>query len=1713
MGDYLSCHDDKISIFENTSSTTVKTKSDLNAAAPQPEEIKKLVTLFEQRKYPEGEELARSLTVRFPEHGFGWKVLGVLLKLEGRLEEAISAMRRAVILQPDDYVALSNLGHALRSAGRLVEAEESYRAALALKEDSAEAHGNLGIVLNEQGRFSESETSYRRALDLNPDYVEVYYNLGNTLLAQRRLPEAETSYLQALKCKPDFVDAFNNLGNLLKEQGRITEAEACIQKALSLRPNSAEAYNNLGSIFSLQGRLAEAEETLNLALDLRPDFAEAYNNLGMNFYYQGRFDKAVTCYRRAISLKSDFSAAYNNLGMILRCQGQWAESEAHYRHALELNPDFAEAYNNLGINFHKQGRLSEAAACFYKAINLKSEFVEAYTNLGMTLQGQGYLAESEALYRYVLEIKPEYVKAFSNLLFVLNYHPDKNSEEIYKEYKKFNSQFGLPRHIEWQPHKNDRTISRRLKIGYVSGDFCNHSVRHFLEPLIANHDKAKVEVYAYAENAVEDEVTGRYKKYMDHWVPTMGMSDIELTDRIRLDSIDVLVDLSGHTDKNRLEVFARKPAPVSVSWLGYGYTTGLTAIDYFLTDTSIVPPGSEGVFAETPWRLDTPAAVYRPAEGMGEVSPLPAKIRKYITFGSLSRAIRINHRTIRVWAEIMKQVKGSHLVINSGDFRDRAMQDELAAKFVAQDIGRERLEISCNSPPWDVLRGLDIGLDCFPHNSGTTLTESLYMGIPFVTLAGRPSVGRIGSSILEGVGHPEWIARTEDEYVELAVNLAADLSKLESLRTHLRAEMECGPWMSEQAFACKVEEAYKEMFAKWCQGVPATIRKEGFETQETLDLSYDIILQKAVAHHQAGQFQEAERLYLDLLHSQPNHATINYNLGVLAVQMKRPAAGLPYFEVALDANPEDGAYWLSYIDALDQVGQSESARQILEVAKQAGLQGDEVDALAARLVQIPEKNAKTNRKQASYRLNEKTSKNKKKKTKSEKITGGKQRLAEPSTHEINAMVSSFTEGDFEKAEKSARAMVMRYPRHGFAWKILGPILSNKGQPGEALLAARKAATLLPGDYSTHYNLGIILYNQRKYLEAESCYRRALQLNPNYAEAYNNLGNALRAQKNYVEAETNVLRALELNPNLVEANNILANIVSEQGRFKEAEHLYRHALNLRGNDPELLSNLGNVLKDQGWFAEAERYYRMALSLKTDSAEILSNLGLILKEKDQIPEAEECCRRALKLDPKLAEAHNNLGLVLARQSRYREAEDHYRHALELKPNYAEAYCNLAPVLGHQNRIVEAEFCCRRALECKTDFLQAYNNLLFLINYDPDKSGEEIFEEYKKFNSQFGLPYHKEWQPHKNDRTFNRRLKIGYVSGDFYKHSVRHFLEPLVANHDKAKVEVFAYAAIVVEDEVTERYKKYMDHWVSTVGMSDIELSERIRLDSIDILIDLSGHTEKNRLGVFARKPAPISVSWLGYGCTTGLTSIDYFLTDTAIAPIGSEGVFSETPWRLATPAAVYRPAEDMGEVSPLPAQERGYITFGTLTRAIRINHRTIRIWVEILQRVPGSHLVINSGNFKDPAMQTWLTDKFVAQGIDRARLEIGCNSPPWDVLRGLDIGLDCFPHNSGTTLFENLYMGVPFITLAGRPSVGRLGACVLEGVGHREWIAETEEEYVERAVALAADLPRLASLRAGLRAEMGSGPLMDEPAFVRKVEAAYRQMFAKWCKEQQ
>jgi protein O-GlcNAc transferase len=607
-------------------------------------------------------------------------------------------------------------------------------------------------------------------------------------------------------------------GQAAEARDEFDEAERLYRRAVAADDASADAHMNLGNVLNAKGQGPAAVESYERAISINPEHASAHYNLGLALLYRGDNARVVELFRTAVRLRAAFPQAWVGLALALEAQRDFEGAIESYRNAVLVKPDFVEAHRNLGLIYLQRGQVKAADESYRKALLIDPGDPETYLGLASVLQEQGDIDAAIETCRKALDVDPNHVAGRSNLLFALNYHPDKSAEAIFGEYLEYDDRIGLPQRASWRAHDNDRNAARRLKVGYVSPDFNHHPVRHFLEPLLANHDKAAVEVYAYAELTQEDAVTARYRAFVDHWIPSTGLSDVALAARIRDDEIDVLVDLAGHTTNNRLGAFAKKPAPVSMSWLGYGYTTGLSAIDYFLTDSATAPQGSEGLFAERPWHVATPAYAYRPADGMGPVSTLPWARRGHVTFGTLTRAVRINHRSIRVWSDILKRVEGSRLVVNSKNYLDAGMRSSLAERFAANGIGADRLEIGFHSPPWDVLRGMDIGLDCFPHNSGTTLFESLFMGVPFITLAGRPSVGRLGGSILQGVGHPELIARSEDEYIDIAVALASDLPKLAALRAGLRAQMQASALMDEPGFARKVEAAYREMFSRWAAG-------------------------------------------------------------------------------------------------------------------------------------------------------------------------------------------------------------------------------------------------------------------------------------------------------------------------------------------------------------------------------------------------------------------------------------------------------------------------------------------------------------------------------------------------------------------------------------------------------------------------------------------------------------------------------------------------------------------------------------------------------------------------------------------------------------------------------------------------------------------------------------------------------------------------------
>ena len=546
-----------------------------------------------------------------------------------------------------------------------------------------------------------------------------------------------------------------------------------------------------------------------------------YNILGMAYAKIEKFDNAIENYQIALNLNPQYHLTFYNIGILYHEKKEFEKAIFYYKKAIEHFPNYLNALYNLGFVYKQKGQFVKAAKLFKTIISKEPKYFNAYRCLSEIFCEYGDFKTGEKNLRTSFEklieekkITPNSLDHFSHIFFGLNYNPDYSAEQIYSYYKQFDQKFSFPSQKHWQPFPQIKKNKPKLKIGYVSPDFKNHSMKNYLKPALKNHNQKKFEIYAFAELTKEDHVTKQYKSYVDHWIPTRNLTDQQMVQKIRDMEIDILVDLAGHTNGNRLGVFARKPAPVSLYWcLGSGYTTGLSSIDYFLTNKVLAPNGSEHLFSEKLYYLPQYHAIWDPdSNQMGDVGTLPALEKGYITFGTLTRAIRINDRVIKVWAEILKSVKNSKLVINSDDFDHYKTKRILISKFNELNIDRNRLEIGFQSPPWDTMRQIDIALDCFPHNSGTTLTEHLYMGNPFITYSNRIGVGKIGAGILTALGREEWIAYSEQEYVDKAVTLATDKEKLTTIRSSLRKEMEISPIMDHKGFVKKLEKVYKQMW-------------------------------------------------------------------------------------------------------------------------------------------------------------------------------------------------------------------------------------------------------------------------------------------------------------------------------------------------------------------------------------------------------------------------------------------------------------------------------------------------------------------------------------------------------------------------------------------------------------------------------------------------------------------------------------------------------------------------------------------------------------------------------------------------------------------------------------------------------------------------------------------------------------------------------------
>lgn len=669
-----------------------------------------------------------------------------------------------------------------------------------------------------------------------------------------------------------------------------------------------------------------------------------------------------------------------------------------------------------------------------------------------------------------------------------------------------------------------------------------------------------------------------------------------------------------------------------------------------------------------------------------------------------------------------------------------------------------------------------------------------------------------------------------------------------------------------------------------------------------------------------------------------------------------------------------------------------------------------------------------------------------------------------------------------------------------------------GNTQEAATIYNKILQANPNHSDSLNLLGLIAQQNCDFKKAEKLAKKALaiKIDPGFLT---NLGSAYKGQKDYSKAIATYKKAVQIKPDHIEALFNLANTLFENNDYVQAERYFQQTLQFKPNMHEARNRLGKIFNHLADHEKAMTCFSQVLKLEQDNLQALNNMGYSLQELGRFDEAINQYKKALVYHPQRPELFNNIGNVLVRQGKFNKALSWYQKAVNAQPDYEEANINLAWTYGQHGLYKESIKCLQNLCNRRTDLHFAYSDLLFNLNYDPELNNKDLFESAKGW----WLRFTETAQSHilNNKRQLNIKktgepLHIGFLSPDFRQHPVGIFILPLLKNISKSNFKIFCYAEIGSKnhDTITDEIMKLSDYWYSTWGIDDDKVAEKITSDKIDILFDLAGHSAQNRLPIMARKPSPLQVSWLGYVNTTGLPVIDYRFTDQIANPSGSELYYSESLVYLPHGFFCYLPPAECPGIGPLPAISSGTITFGSFNNIIKISEEVIEVWAKILLAVPDSKLLWVSKAFADTQIQSHFLNIFNLNGVPSNRIEMVCNLPMKEYLathNRVDIALDPFPHNGHTITCHSLWMGVPVITLKGDRYAARMGASIMTRINLENHIANSKDEYIEKAKSLAGNIGELQDLRRSMRERLLSSSICDTKQFTKDFENALLEIY--------
>lgn len=914
---------------------------------------------------------------------------------------------------------------------------------------------------------------------------------------------------------------------------------------------------------------------------------------------------------------------------------------------------------------------------------------------------------------------------------------------------------------------------------------------------------------------------------------------------------------------------------------------------------------------------------------------------------------------------------------------------------------------------------------------------------------------------------------------------------------------------------------------------------------DNLNSSAEDKLEHAIELQQQWRFEEARDQYEAVLRDNPEDANAQHNLGVLySVQLLEPIKALPYFEAALNNNPTRLQFWFSYIDALIKANMPEMAEQVLALASNYGLNDLQIESFQRdiRLALASVDDLLTKVLAEAPPLPEPEM--------AQAAPAPTAAADHPGTADLQQLLSLFNQKKYDRTILHATTLLKRFPKATAVWTLLAEAEKRSGNLEKSLHARQQVAQLQPTDTAAqiawvdallalgqddkaqavletvlrvepqsapaHGKMGLLYQKQGNIQQALHSYARALQkekFNPIFLEKF---GSLLRAQGDQDGALVCFKAAVDASPNSAELLDAYGVTLRNQERLGAAENAFRQALKIHPGYTQALRNLCHLLEVHGRFAEAEAGLLRCAEIDNESPESLYEIGRNLVQQKKEDEALEWLRRAIKAQPDYAAAHITLSAALNATEDPLAAMEEIKASIKVLPNIPHLHTNLGIVNLSLSRADDAIACFRKALEIAPNFSHARSSMLFALSHSTKITPEELYREHRAYGKLIEEEVKgKEYTTYTNSRVIDRPLKIGFVSADFRNHAVAKFVIPFFEElHKRPEFITYAYSNHGAVDESMLAIQKNMDVWRTVVQWSDDKLAEKIREDQIDILVDMSGHTAGDRLKVFARHPAPVQMTWIGYPGTTGLKAMDYILLEDTIFP--GENIQSQFVEKIIKLPRAYAFDVDKGrpDFQEAPFLKNGYITFGSFNRLNKINREVIGLWANVLRNIPSAHLLMAAipSNGAPDELLGW----FHEEGISEDRLCFYPRSGFSEYLNlhnAVDVCLDTFPYTGGTTTLHALTMGVPTLTLAGKTYPSYQGAAVNNRLGLQDYfVANNKKEFLDKAVYLASNKIFLNEVREKIRNYFDENYNRDLCGLVSGCAEVFSTVWKRWCAQE-